>query len=278
MRFARELVRLALVVTPCVVTAQKPPNGKPDTLGAAEIESLLTRLRGDIDKLDTNTPLSFRSPADSVEWLRARTEAARSSEFRIEISLLQRKLWVIIGPDTLLRAPAAVASGLTLDYAGRSWTFRTPRGRHSVIRKTTNPVWTPPDWLYAEVAAHHRLKLDRLTRGRDVHLGNGAVLTARGRLVGVIPPGTSEFEPLPVDEHIVFDSTLFIPPYGTENRRISGELGQFALDLGDGYMIHGTPDEKSIGRAITHGCIRLGDDDIKWLYEFIPEGTPVFIY
>jgi len=53
---------------------------------------------------------------------------------------------------------------------------------------------------------------------------------------------------------------------------------EFALDLGDGYMIHGTPDEKSIGRAITHGCARLGDDDIKWLYEFIPDGTPVFIY
>jgi lipoprotein-anchoring transpeptidase ErfK/SrfK len=76
----------------------------------------------------------------------------------------------------------------------------------------------------------------------------------------------------------VFDGTLYIPPLGTVNRRVSGELGPFALDLGDGYLIHGTPDPASIGRAITHGCIRLSDEDIAWMYRFIPEGAPVYIY
>ncbi|HEX9564832.1 MAG TPA: L,D-transpeptidase, partial [Gemmatimonadaceae bacterium] len=65
---------------------------------------------------------------------------------------------------------------------------------------------------------------------------------------------------------------------GTLNRMIQGELGRYALDLGDGYLIHGTPDPSSIGRAVTHGCIRLGDRDITWLYRHVPVGTPVYIY
>jgi lipoprotein-anchoring transpeptidase ErfK/SrfK len=273
------LAPLALILIPRLGNAQKPSSGKADTLtSATEVEALLTRLKNDIDKLERETPVYFRSPADSLDWERARREAARAKDFRIEVSLFHRRVWVIIGADTLLKASAAVASGMTLDYAGRSWTFRTPRGRHAVQRKVTDPVWTPPDWLYAEVASEHQLKLQRLTSGHDVRLQDSTVLTVRGKLVGVIRPGSSEFEALPIDEHIVFDGTLFIPPYGTENRRIEGELGSYALDLGEGYMIHGTPHEKSIGRAITHGCIRLSDDDIKWLYDFIPDGTPVYIY
>jgi lipoprotein-anchoring transpeptidase ErfK/SrfK len=189
-----------------------------------------------------------------------------------------RKVYVIVGPDTLLGAPAAVASGLRLDYAGRSWTFRTPRGRHRVIRKVADPVWTPPDWLYAEVAHDEHLDLERLVPGKDVRLLDGSVLTMRDNRAGVIRAGSTEFLALPTDEHIIFDGTLFIPPLNSVNRRVKGALGHYALDLGDGYMIHGTPDEAAIGLAITHGCIRLGDDDIRWLYDFVPEGTPVFIF
>jgi len=78
---------------------------------------------------------------------------------------------------------------------------------------------------------------------------------------------------LPTDEEIIFDSTLFIPPIGTLNRRIDGELGHHMLDTGNGFLLHGTPHKASIGTAATHGCIRLRDDDIAWLYDMIPAGT-----
>ena len=29
---------------------------------------------------------------------------------------------------------------------------------------------------------------------------------------------------------------------------------------------------------MTHGCVRLADDDIEWLYENVPVGTKVYIY
>jgi hypothetical protein len=38
-------------------------------------------------------------------------------------------------------------------------------------------------------------------------------------------------------------------------------LGDYALYLGDGYMIHGTLYQRYLGR-VTHGCIRLGDADL----------------
>jgi L,D-transpeptidase YbiS len=57
-----------------------------------------------------------------------------------------------------------------------------------------------------------------------------------------------------------------------------GSLGEYALYLGQGYMIHGTLYERLLGRSVTHGCIRLGRDDLRTVYRLAPVGTPVFIY
>ena len=88
----------------------------------------------------------------------------------------------------------------------------------------------------------------------------------------------SVFAPLPTNEHIVFDNTLFVPPMGSKNRKIEGELGKYRLNLGDGYLLHGTPYKESIGLAATHGCVRMRDEDIEWLYDHVPVGTRVYIY
>ena len=218
----------------------------------------------------------FRSRADSVEHERARRLAADARGYRVVISLEDRELHVLYDNDTIRTATVAVASGLTLDFAGRKWTFRTPRGRHTVIETKINPTWTPPDWMYAEAASEHDLQLARLNPEKPVRLRDGRHLTVQDSTVGVLEDGI--FSPLPLDEHIVFDSTLFIPPYGTLNRQVEGQLGAYALDLGDGYLLHGTPYVDSLGNAVTHGCIRLGDDDIEWLFLHVGKGTPVYIY
>jgi lipoprotein-anchoring transpeptidase ErfK/SrfK len=43
------------------------------------------------------------------------------------------------------------------------------------------------------------------------------------------------------------------------------------------YGIHGTNDEKSIGKHVSHGCIRMHNKDVHWLYDQIRVGTPVLI-
>ncbi len=55
-------------------------------------------------------------------------------------------------------------------------------------------------------------------------------------------------------------------------------LGAYALELQNSYAIHGTLYPSLLGRHITHGCVRLGDDDLATAFELVRIGTPVFVF
>jgi hypothetical protein len=221
---------------------------------------------------------NFKSRKDSLEWRAARAVAQRSTGYRVIVDLFAHELYVLDRDDTLRVAPAATAMNATLSYGGRSWRFETPRGVRVIRGKDKDPAWTPPEWHFAEIALEHGLKLRSMSAGQQIRLKDGTILTSRRDEVGIIRKGTKTFVPLVLDEHVVFDNTIFIPPQGTKHRSIKGELGHYRLDMGDGYLLHGTPYARSIGAAVTHGCVRLADDDIEWLYENVPVGTKVYIY
>lgn len=44
-----------------------------------------------------------------------------------------------------------------------------------------------------------------------------------------------------------------------------------------GYGIHGTNNPKSIGKAVSHGCVRMYNPDVIEVYDRTPVGTPVTI-
>lgn len=206
-----------------------------------------------------------------------RAAAARDMGRRIIVSVERRRLWVVEGrADTLLTAPVAVGSGKTLATATRSWTFRTPRGVHTVHAKETDPVWVRPDWSYIEVANSKRLRLEYLDPSRPTTLADGGIIAVHDGAVGMLV--ADGFVPLPLDDEIVFGRVLYVPPMQTVNRRVAGVLGRYRLNLGDGIGIHGTRDTASIGHAVTHGCIRVGDTDLEWIYANIPIGTTVYIF
>ncbi|HHY72010.1 MAG TPA: L,D-transpeptidase [Bacillus bacterium] len=46
---------------------------------------------------------------------------------------------------------------------------------------------------------------------------------------------------------------------------------------GNTYGIHGNNNEKSIGKYVSAGCIRMHNDDVRWLFDQIATGTTVFI-
>jgi hypothetical protein len=50
------------------------------------------------------------------------------------------------------------------------------------------------------------------------------------------------------------------------------------LDLGNGYAIHGTSEDWSIGSRASHGCIRMHVSDVIDLFGRVPVGTPVLIH
>ena len=137
---------------------------------------------------------------------------------------LTRNTAYLFQDGQLLRS-SSVASGSekVLKRGTRFWLFRTPRGRHQVVRKIENPIWMKPDWAFIE-----------------------------------------EGKP--------------IPPPDCPTRKVKGKLGKYALDLGDGILLHGTDDPKSIGKRVSHGCIRLPADMLKTVYNAADVGTSVYIF
>jgi hypothetical protein len=67
-------------------------------------------------------------------------------------------------------------------------------------------------------------------------------------------------------------------PQDPSERLDSEMLGDYALGFGDDYYIHGTIYERLLGVNVTHGCVRLGSEDLRKLYDTVPIGTPVYIF
>jgi lipoprotein-anchoring transpeptidase ErfK/SrfK len=67
-------------------------------------------------------------------------------------------------------------------------------------------------------------------------------------------------------------------PTNPNERMEPDMMGEYGLHLGHGYLIHGTLYERLLGRSVTHGCVRLGRDDLRTVYAATKLGTPVIIY
>ena len=277
------IVAAALLGVALLIVVFRPGASEPRVLRAAERAVAVRPVVPVVDSAAVERERIARIRDDSIAREREREEAEkeaarrRANGPRLVISLEKRRLWWMDKQDTLYSAPVAVGKGTPLEWKNRKWKFDTPRGERRVIAKEKDPVWVPPLWHFVEHAHKTGRRLQVMKRGEEVELENGDRLVFRGDTVGLLMLPDSTFLALPPGQQVIFDETVFVPPEGTANRRVEGELGRFKLDMGDGYLLHGTRDSASIGTAATHGCIRLGDDDLAYLYKNIPVGTPVFI-
>ncbi|HEX2123847.1 MAG TPA: L,D-transpeptidase [Thermoanaerobaculia bacterium] len=149
-------------------------------------------------------------------------EAPRTGTI-VTVDLSTNQAYLFRDGTLIRKSRAATGSDKILKRGRRVWWFRTPRGRHQVVGKIRNPVWTKPDWAFIE-------------EGKKV------------------PPPNS---PLRIEK---------------------GTLGKYALDLGERVMIHGTNEPSSIGKKVTHGCIRLPHDMLSVLWKEVPVGAEVYIF
>jgi len=67
-------------------------------------------------------------------------------------------------------------------------------------------------------------------------------------------------------------------PATVEERVETGILGEYAFGFGNGYFIHGTLYTRLLGRNVTHGCVRLNDDDLRAVNRLTDIGTPIIIF
>lgn len=67
-------------------------------------------------------------------------------------------------------------------------------------------------------------------------------------------------------------------PRDSRERADANVMGDYALGIGNGYFIHGTLYKRLLGRNVSHGCVRLGDADLEFLFKNTPLGTKVIIF
>ena len=67
-------------------------------------------------------------------------------------------------------------------------------------------------------------------------------------------------------------------PVRYNDRLDPGAMGEYAIGLGNGYFIHGTLYTRLLGRNVTHGCVRVGDQDLKTIFQALSMGARVILF
>lgn len=198
----------------------------------------------------------------------------------IVVSLADNRLWVRDSSIELFTTRVASGSGRTLEREGskEKYKFDTPRGRLTVLSKETSPAWVPPDWHFVEQAGKKKLGILRMKRGQIIQVADGIITTRGSEVIKRHRDGTVQNLTATDGKELVAGGRIIIPPGGTNARRYKEILGTHRLNLGDGYALHGTNAPSTIGRSVSHGCVRLRNEDIETLYRMIPVGTAVYIY
>lgn len=187
-----------------------------------------------------------------------------------------------------LHAPGAPPAGLPEDPAGarklaaRLTTLNKqyaaslrklePAGTYVVVDQTQNRLYLMND--------------DKIVRSSVCSAGSGMILKASGsskKWVFDTPRGIFKVRnklqnPIWKKPDWAFVEEGKPLPTNPADRFESGTLGKYALYLEDGYMIHGTLYTRLLGRSVTHGCIRLGAEDLQAVWDAAPIGTPVYIF
>jgi L,D-transpeptidase catalytic domain len=194
-------------------------------------------------------------------------EETHDSNFVITVSTLENKVYARDHGKLVFEAICSTGKNTTLTEGGQTMVFRTPIGRFKILSKEEKPMWVPPDWNYVEQAKSSGMGVVRLTRGTCI---DDVCAEGKDVLVGGVPAEPGKM--------IVRGGAVIIPPVGTSAREIPDVLGTHRLNLGDGYALHGTQAVKDLGRSVSHGCVRLNNDDIDRLYQMANVGDEVIIY
>jgi len=187
-----------------------------------------------------------------------------------------------------LSAPAAAPSAPTAIPAGASSELKQLGRDNRKLRAEVSRL--APSGLYIVVdRANNRLWMkrdDRIVYEAVCSSGSGMILREpNGERSWVFDTPSGKFRVLSKTEDPAWRKPdwAFIEegkaiPRNPSDRIEYGVLGEYGLYFGDGYLIHGTLYERLLGRSVTHGCVRLGRDDLREVYRTATIGTPIYIF
>ena len=113
---------------------------------------------------------------------------------------------------------------------------------------------------------------------------NELLIAGKKRIVFKTPKGMftvknkQQARPWVKPDWAFIEEGLPVPSARSAERIDYNTLGDYALEIGDGYMLHGTLYQRFLGLPVTHGCVRLGDKDLELIYNTLSKGSKVFIY
>src|SRR5262245_11595337 len=158
----------------------------------------------------------------------------------------------------------------------------------SLVRQLSQLAPAQP-YIVVDTARNHLLikRHDRVMLDALASTGSGTILDkpgeANGQWIFDTPRGEFFIQSKLVNPVWVKPDWAFIEegldiPKSQADRVESGVLGEYALGFGKGYFIHGTLYTRLLGKNVTHGCIRLNDEDLKSVYQLARVGTPIMIF
>ena len=167
--------------------------------------------------------------------------------------------------------------------------LRQLQSRYHSLSKQLAQLMPAQPYILVDTARNHlyiryrdRVMLDALAS-----TGSGTILDKPGETQGqwIFDTPRGEFfvqskltNPVWVKPDWAFIEEGLAVPQNQVDRIEPGVLGEYALGFGKGYFIHGTLYTRLLGKNVTHGCIRLNDDDLKSVYRLAKVGTPILIF
>lgn len=164
----------------------------------------------------------------------------------------------------------------------------SPEAQNTALKKKIKSY--QPRGVYIMIdSAENRYYLkegDRVIREGLVSTGSGEILVdPRGKRSWVFDTPKGEFfvkskiqNPYWVKPDWAFIEEGEPIPRRMEDRVEGGVLGDYALGFGNGYFLHGTLYTRLLGRNVTHGCVRFGDEDLEAVFKASKIGTKIYIY
>ncbi|MEQ8581590.1 MAG: L,D-transpeptidase [Marinoscillum sp.] len=192
--------------------------------------------------------------------------------------IIEKSTLAIIGAQSTEKVEEAQIANLTsqlqneLGILEKKLTAKTPKGAYMIVNTAAN--------TFALYRGSELIHADKCSTGSYVLLKNGD----NQEWMFKTPKGEFRIKSRTVapvwkkPDWAFVEEGLPIPSMNHSSRFEYGVLGDYALGLGDGYLIHGTLYQRFLGLPVTHGCIRLNDANLKLAYESLKNGSKVYIY
>lgn len=196
----------------------------------------------------------------------------------------------------LLLLTSAQSSGLPVTDASTTQpasidpsALRSLQARYKSLARQLTQLMPAQPYILVDTARNHLYikRRDQVMLDALASTGSGTILEKPGETKGqwIFDTPRGEFavqskliNPVWVKPDWAFIEEGLEIPRSQADRVEPGVLGEYALGFGRGFFIHGTLYTRLLGKNVTHGCIRLNDDDLKSVYRLARVGTPILIF